>query len=80
MLFYSFKDNQPLPANKYKYSTGLTLSLDNFLTINDLTVYDTANYTILANNGHLSKNVSFDLRVTGKFVLYLLYCFNVLNP
>lgn len=39
---------------------------DALFQINNTDVFDTANYTFIARNAYLSKNMTFDFRVVGK--------------
>ncbi|KAJ8727036.1 hypothetical protein PYW08_015433 [Mythimna loreyi] len=58
-----FRDNLPLPKNESKYQLTLTATNDPQLSILNLDVTDSANYTIFATNGYMNKSYTYDLRV-----------------
>ncbi|CAH0397497.1 unnamed protein product [Chilo suppressalis] len=65
--FSVYRDNEPLQVNNSKYKLTIKrLTGDLALTITDLNVNDTANYTIEGTNGYVTKTVTYDLRKTDK--------------
>ena len=67
ILFFSFKNGVNLPKNnntKYEINQKDDTIL---LLIQDLNVYDTANYTLITNNKYDTKNKTYDLRKKGNY-------------
>ncbi|KAL4714431.1 hypothetical protein ACJJTC_017726 [Scirpophaga incertulas] len=60
---YVYRNNDLIPTNSSKYNVNIHPHTgDIILTIYNLTVYDTANYTIVADNGYKRENITYDLR------------------
>ncbi|XP_026765009.2 LOW QUALITY PROTEIN: vascular endothelial growth factor receptor 1 [Galleria mellonella] len=63
--YYFLRNGLNLPSNESKYFVDkMILSGEIGLNIFDLNVKDTANYTLVADNGYVKKNVTFDLRIS----------------
>lgn len=73
-LCYRYKNDDQIEIDDKKYILK-SKHLDYIdFKIKSLTLEDTANYTIVANNGFLSKNLTFDRRVISKYtILFVSY-------
>lgn len=68
-LIFSLRNGKPLPTNDAKYTvTRNSGTGDAILKIVNTTITDSANYTLVASNGHLTKTDTFDLRIAGKLI------------
>lgn len=69
----SFRNNKPLPRIESKYIISESVAHDPEFTITGLDVTDSDNYTIVANNGYLKRNYTYDLRVKGAIWIIIIY-------
>lgn len=62
---FSFRDGKKLEDSK-KYTKRIIQNFSGiYLTINNLTVFDTANYTLVGSNQYDTDNFTYDVKVAG---------------
>lgn len=63
LKIFSFRDGKKLEDSKKYYKIIKNSGV--YLTINDLTVLDTANYTLVGSNQYDTGNFTYEVKVAG---------------